>query len=179
MFLYQTEVKQIISVDLEHTSPDLTDEGVARFTKIGPPPWSQHQDWVKKDDGTIDNERPASNAGQLLLPEPKPAAAPAPPPGPAGPNIDTKEMSPQPVQLTGRLVLRQQSLLRRRQSHLAIIRTRQYVHLSFDACLEVNMLIFNINSPKWNPSIEGSVTLPVLSASPGALNDPTKRCVPP
>jgi hypothetical protein len=94
MFLYQTEVKQIISVDLEHTSPDLTDEGVARFTKIGPPPWSQHQDWVKKDDGTIDNERPASNAGQLLLPEPKPAAAPAPPPGPAGAKYRYKRDEP-------------------------------------------------------------------------------------
>ncbi len=97
-----------------------------------------------------------------------------------GPNIDTKEMSPQPVQLTGRLVLRQQLLLRRRQSHLAIIRTRQYVHLSFDACLEVSVLIFNINEVESEYCVcQGSVTLPVLSASPGALNHPTKRYIPP
>lgn len=94
MFLYQTNIKEIVSVDLEHTSADPMDEGDPRFTKIGPPPWSRHQDWVKKDDGTIDNERPASNAAQIPLPEPKPAAAPAPPPGPAGAKYRYKRDEP-------------------------------------------------------------------------------------
>ncbi len=94
MSLHYTEIKQIISVDLEHTSPDPTDEGDPLLTKIGPPPWSQHEDWVKKDDGTMDNERPASNAGQLLLPKPKPAAALAPPPGPAGAKYRYKRDEP-------------------------------------------------------------------------------------
>lgn len=67
------------------------DEGVNGFTTIGPPPWSLHTDWVKKEDGTIDNIRPASNAKQIPLPEPKPAA---PPPGPAGPKYRYKRAEP-------------------------------------------------------------------------------------